>query len=151
MKIKLTPTITDHHFSLLLSADPSKKIVTDYLKRGLCFEKRTYSNELIGVLVLLPTRPETIEIVNIAIDERYQNQRFGQELLEFAIDFSKKEKYRSIEIGTGSTSFGQLYLYQKCGFRMISIDTDFFTHHYDTEIIENRLVLKDMVRLRLDL
>lgn len=150
MKIKPIATITEDHFSLFLSADPSRKIVSDYLQRGFCFEKRTPSNKLIGVLVLLPTRPETIEIVNIAIDEQYQAQGFGKELLEFALGFSKKENYKSVEIGTGSTSFGQLYLYQKCGFRMVSIDTDFFNRHYETEIIENRLILKDMVRLRLD-
>ncbi|MHC5229512.1 GNAT family N-acetyltransferase [Enterococcus sp. LJL99] len=150
MNIKPITTITEDHFSLLLSADPSRKIVTDYLQRGFCFEKRTATNKLIGVLVLLPTRPETIEIVNIAIDEQYQAQGFGKELLEFALRFSKEENYKSVEIGTGSTSFGQLYLYQKCGFRMVSIDTDFFTRHYETDIIENRLILKDMVRLRLD-
>lgn len=150
MNIKLTTTITEQHFSLLLSADPSRKIVTDYVQRGLCFEKRGPSNELIGVLVLLPSRPETIEIVNIAVAEQYQTEGFGKELIEFALRFSKENHYKSVEIGTGSTSFKQLYLYQKCGFRMVSIDTDFFTHHYETELTENRLVLKDMVRLRLN-
>ena len=46
------------------------------------------------------------------------------------------------------TSLGQLYLYQKCGFRVFEFDQDFFTIHYDDEIIENHLILKDMIRLR---
>lgn len=45
----------------------------------------------------------------------------------------------------------QLYLYQKCGFRMTSIDRDFFVRHYAEPIIENGLVLKDMVRLSQDI
>lgn len=49
---------------------------------------------------------------------------------------------------TGTTSFGQLYLYQKCGFRVVGVDQNFFTIHYDKEITENGLVLKDMIRLR---
>ena len=35
------------------------------------------------------------------------------------------------------------------GFRITGIDQDFFVHHYDEEIIENGLILKDMVRLQL--
>ena len=151
MKIKQLFIVTDQHFSLLLTADPSKEIITDYLQRGFCFEKRAVSNELIGLIVLLPTRPDTLEIVNLSINKHYQNQKFGTELIEFAISFAKKKSYKTVEIGTGSTSFQQLYLYQKCGFRMTSIETDFFVHHYENEIIENKLILKDMVRLRLDL
>ena len=103
------------------------------------------------ILVLLPTHPRTLEIVNIAVSEDSRGRGIGQELLHFAIDFAKKEKYDYLEIGTGSTGFQQLYLYQKVGFRMTHIEPDFFIHHYDEPIIENGLPLKDMVRLRLHL
>ena len=56
-------------------------------------------------------------------------------------------QYQTIEIGTGSTSFAQLYLYQKCGFRVVNIDRDFFVDNYDDPIIENKLILRDMIRL----
>lgn len=33
---------------------------------------------------------------------------------------------------------------------MTSIDRDFFLRHYEEEIVENKLILKDMVRLSMD-
>lgn len=142
--------LTDSHYELLLDADPSKKLVDDYTHRGFTYEV-TLDKKLVGTIVLLPTRPETLEIVNIAVEPNFQKQGIGQQMLDFAINYAKKNYYRTLEIGTGSTSIGQLYLYQKVGFRISSIDTDFFIHHYSEEIVENGLVLRDMIRLRLNL
>lgn len=149
MKIEQALNITKKHYDLLLLADPSKKIVDDYLKRGTCF--CVEEKDPIAVMVLLPTRPETLEIMNIAVDEAHQGQGIAQKLLHFASEYAKEKNYKVLEIGTGSTGFQQLYLYQKCGFRMTSIDRDFFLHHYEEEIIENNMVLRDMVRLQMEL
>ncbi|EOI06403.1 hypothetical protein UAY_00454 [Enterococcus moraviensis ATCC BAA-383] len=137
------------HYDLLLSADPDKQLVEDYIKRSVCFDAM-FDGSPVGILALLPTRPETLEIVNIAVSETYQGQGIGEKLLQFALSYAKNSQYKTVEIGTGSTSFGQLYLYQKCGFRMTSIDRDFFIRHYEEEIVENKLILKDMVRLSMD-
>lgn len=142
--------ISTLHYDLLLEADPNKSVVDDYLKRGLIYEKRS-NEQLLGILVLLPTRPKTLEIVNIAVHPDHQNKQLGQEILHFAIDYAKAHSFDTLEIGTGSTSFMQLYLYQKVGFRLTHIDHDFFLIHYSEPIIENNLVLKDMVRLSMSL
>ncbi|MEG0732661.1 MAG: GNAT family N-acetyltransferase [Vagococcus sp.] len=142
--------LSNEHYSLLLDADPSKKLVDDYTYRGFTYEV-LLNETLVGVVVLLPTRPETLEIVNVAVHPNYQKQGIGQKIILFAIGYAKRNNYRSIEIGTGSTSLGQLYLYQKMDFRITGVDTDFFVHHYSEEIMENGLVLKDMIRLRLDI
>lgn len=98
--------------------------------------------------MLIDTRPKTVEIVNIAVDESVQNQGLGEKLLHFALNWAKEQHYSTVEIGTGSTSFAQLYLYQKCGFRVTNIDRNFFVDNYPEPIIENKLVLKDMIRLK---
>lgn len=149
MIIKKLNKIQPIHYDLLLLADPDKQLVENYVVRGLCFEAIS-TGKIVGVLVLLPTRPETLEIINIAVSEKYQGQGIGEKLIQFTLAHAKNLHYKTVEIGTGSTSFGQLYLYQKCGFRMTSIDRDFFLRHYEEKIIENRLVLKDMVRLSID-
>lgn len=138
---------SSRHYDLLLTADPAKQLVDAYLKRSINFEANI-NGVLVGVLILIETRPETIEIVNIAVASTYQNQGIGSRLLNFATNWAKDRHYRVIEIGTGSTSFGQLYVYQKNGFRLVAIDQDFFTRNYAEPIIENKLVLKDMVRSR---
>ncbi|XOK64332.1 GNAT family N-acetyltransferase [Paenibacillus elgii] len=135
---------------LLLLADPSPKLVEEYIQRGQCYVAKT-EELILGVYVLLPTRPETVEIVNIAVDERHQGQGIGKKLVNHAIETARQLGYKTIEIGTGNSSIGQLALYQKCGFRMTWIDRDFFIRHYEEPIYENGMQVIDMVRLSQDL
>ena len=85
--------------------------------------------------------------MNIAVVEERRGRGIGKLLIEEAIKISKKGKYKTIEVGTGNSSAGQLVLYQKCGFRITSIESDFFIIHYDEEIYENGIQCKDMIRL----
>ncbi|WP_217587163.1 GNAT family N-acetyltransferase [Lentibacillus saliphilus] len=135
---------------LLLMADPSEKAIRDYTKRGRCFVLEEDAKTK-GVFVLLPTRPHTIEVVNIAIDAPYQGQGLGKYMLTEAIKTAELEGYQTIEIGTGNSSLGQLALYQKCGFRITGIDIDFFNRYYSEEIYENGIRCCDMIRLSRDL
>lgn len=131
---------------LLLLADPSPKIVKDYISRGECFIAEE-GNQIIGIYVLLPTRPETVELVNVAVDEVHQGKGVGKQLVLDAVNTAKKNGYKTIEMGTGNSSIVQLALYQKCGFRITGVDLDFFTNHYAEEIIENGILCRDMIRL----
>ncbi|CAM5216605.1 Acetyltransferase (GNAT) family protein OS=Ureibacillus acetophenoni OX=614649 GN=SAMN05877842_10698 PE=4 SV=1 [Ureibacillus acetophenoni] len=102
---------------------------------------------MIGVYVLLSTRPETVEIVNVAVAEEYQGKGLGKQLVFDAIQKARASGYKTIEIGTGNSSIPQLALYQKCGFRITGIDHDFFVKHYSDEIYENGIQCRDMIRL----
>ncbi|MFP3919286.1 GNAT family N-acetyltransferase [Lysinibacillus telephonicus] len=135
---------------LLLLADPSRKIVEEYVQRGECFVAEN-EDRIIGVYVLLPTRPETVELVNIAVIETEHGKGIGKQLIMNAIEIAKSKGYKTIEVGTGNSSIGQLALYQKCGFRITSIDIDFFIRHYPEEIFENGIQCRDMIRLSQDL
>ena len=136
-------------FELLLLADPSRNSIDDYLHRGICFICKT--DEIVGVYVLIKTRPNTMELVNIAVKENMQGKGIGKELILHAISMAKKEGTKTLEIGTGNSSLQQLALYQKCGFRITGVDKDFFTRHYDEEIVENGIICRDMIRLSMDL
>jgi ribosomal protein S18 acetylase RimI-like enzyme len=135
---------------LLLKADPSTKLIEEYLNRGECFIAET-KTQIIGVYVLLPTRPSTVEIVNIAVSEQYQGKGIGKLLVLDAIKTAKSKGFKTIEIGTGNSSISQLALYQKCGFRIVGVDIDFFVRHYPIEIEENGIHCRDMIRLSQDL
>ncbi|TVX93710.1 GNAT family N-acetyltransferase [Paenibacillus agilis] len=135
---------------LLLLADPSETIVTEYLQRGQCYVAEI-DRRIVAVYVLLPTRPETMELVNVAVHEDLHGQGIGKHIVNHAIDQARKQGYKTIEIGTGNSSVGQLALYQKCGFRIVGVDIDFFVRHYPEEIIENGIPCRDMIRLAQDL
>ena len=135
---------------LLLLADPSQEIVEEYVNRGECFVAES-EQQIVGVYVLLPTRPEIVELVNVAVEEEQHGRGIGKQLVMDAIEVAKTKGYNTIEIGTGNSSIGQLALYQKCGFRIIGVDMDFFIKHYPEEIFENGIQCRDMVRLSQDL
>jgi ribosomal protein S18 acetylase RimI-like enzyme len=150
MKIKKLNQAEELPIGLLLLADPSEAIVRDYINRGECYVMESKQN-IIGVYVLLSTKPETVELVNLAVAEEYQGKGIGKKLVMNAIHVAKTEGYKTIEIGTGNSSISQLALYQKCGFRMIGIDMDFFTKYYPEKIYENGIQCRDMIRLSQDL
>ncbi|MFG6117119.1 GNAT family N-acetyltransferase [Halobacillus sp. MO56] len=135
---------------LLLEADPSRKLVEEYVQRGDCLVAESDGNT-VGVYVLLPTRPGTVELVNIAIEESYRGKGLGKQLVMDAIRVAKSRGFQTIELGTGNSSVNQLALYQKCGFRIVSVDADFFIRHHEEEIYENGIQCRDMIRLSLDL
>ncbi len=135
---------------LLLLADPSERQLKSYLHRGIIYVAKRLE-DVIGVYVLLETRPSTMEIMNIAVSEKEQGKGIGKQLLQHAIRTAKEQNMHTLEIGTGNSSVSQLTLYQKCGFRIFSIDFDYFSKHYEEEIMENGIVCRDMIRLTMHL
>lgn len=131
---------------LLILADPSRETVKEYIERGECFVAEIDS-QIVGVYVLLPTRPATVELVNVAVIEEKHGRGIGKQLVLDAIRNAKTRDYKIIEIGTGNSSIGQLALYQKCGFRIIGVELNYFVRHYAEDIIENGIQCRDMIRL----
>jgi ribosomal protein S18 acetylase RimI-like enzyme len=150
MEIRKQKKYEQAPMDLLLLADPSRKIVEEYLDRGECYVTET-NEEIVGVYVLLPTRPETVELINVAVAEEKHGKGIGKRLVLDAIKKAKDKGFKTLEVGTGNSSMGQLALYQKCGFRISGIDKDFFIRNYPEEIFENGIQCRDMIRLSLNL
>ncbi|BAD42093.1 GNAT family N-acetyltransferase [Symbiobacterium thermophilum] len=135
---------------LLLMADPSREMVAGYLGRGRCYVGER-AGRVVAVCVLIDTRPYTAELVNVAVAEEERGRGIGKRMVLHAIAVARSLGYRCIELGTGNSSVDQLALYQKCGFRIVGVDPDYFTRHYPEPIYENGIPCRDMLRLRLDL
>jgi ribosomal protein S18 acetylase RimI-like enzyme len=153
VELEIKPLRDGEHFpmELLLLADPSREMVESYVHRGRCFVGRTGDGRTVGVYVLIETRPRTAELVNIAVAEEDQGKGIGTRLVAHAIESARSSGYRTLEVGTGNSSTSQLAFYQKCGFRITGIDTDFFVLHYPDPIYENGIQCRDMIRLALGL
>ncbi|MVO72116.1 GNAT family N-acetyltransferase [Paeniclostridium sordellii] len=150
MKIRKLSKADEIPYKLLYNADPSIESVNDYLDRGDCYI--AYNNdEVLGVYVLIKTRPSILEIVNIAVEESYQGSGIGKKLVASAIDKARELKVKTLEVGTGNSSISQLAFYQKCGFRIVGVDKDFFKKYYKEKIEENGIECIDMIRLSIDL
>lgn len=137
-------------YELLYLADPSKESINDYISRGDLYVAYI-ENEVVGAYVILKTRSLTAEIMNISVKEAYQQKGIGKVLIEHAISTSKNLNIKILEVGTGNSSIYQLAFYQKCGFRIVGVDKDFFKKHYDEKIVENGIECIDMIRMSMDL
>ena len=137
-------------YELLLLADPSMDIINDYIYRGECYVAYI-NNNIVGAYVIVKTRPLTLELVNIAVNVAYQGKGIGKGLIFSAIDTARGQGAKVFEVGTGNSSMYQLAFYQKCGFRIVGIDRNFFKIHYKEIIIENGIECIDMIRLSMDL
>lgn len=148
-----TKKIEDKNFlpwDLLLSADPSRKMVEGYINDSEIYIA-WQGKKVVGEYVLTKLNEDTVELKNIAVDKEFQGKGIGKMLVLDAIKKAKEAGFKKIEVGTGNSSFSQLALYQKCGFRIVGVEKDFFTKNYDQEIIENGIKCVDMIRLAIDL
>lgn len=133
-------------YDLLLLADPSKKLIDEYLKQSDVFVARQ-KGESVGVIVLFPLSLKIVEIKNVAVKPEFQGQGIGSYLIENVIQVALSNSKRSICIGTANSSVGQLLLYQKLGFEITDIKRHFFTTNYAEPIYENGIQAKHMLML----
>lgn len=150
--IMIIPTgqMTPQHLKLYLNADPDEKLVRQYLPRCSPFELRV-DDELVGVILLTPQDKQTVEIKNLSIDPQFQHHGYGMALVKFAKRYARLHSATSLVVGTGSTSVEPLLLYQKCGFRVVDVDRDFFIRNYRLPLYEHGIQLKDMIKLSCDI
>ncbi len=137
-------------YKLLYLADEHREAVADYLNRGECYVA-ALNGETVGEYVLLPTRPLTAELVNVAVAPEWQGQGIGKRLVLDAIERARAAGYVILEVRTGNAGIGQMALYQKCGFEMYAVDVDFITRHYPEPIFENGILCRHMVCMRMHL
>jgi len=135
---------------LLLLSDPSEEVIAEYIHSSIKFIARI-NTKIVGALLLLKTRPKTMEIMNISVYEEYQNQGIGKKLINKAIDYAKESKIRTLEIGTGNPGIIQMMLYQKCGFRIVGVEFDYFRKNHKERIFENGIECRDMIRMNMEL
>jgi N-acetylglutamate synthase-like GNAT family acetyltransferase len=134
---------------LLLEADPSESKVREYLSDSHCYLAEI-SNISLGVYVIRHLNDLYYELMNIAVTPASQNKGIGTKLLNHSIFSAKELGAKRLEVCTGSFGY-QLAFYQRAGFRVCSIDKDFFLIHYDKPIFESGIQLKDMIRLSIEL
>lgn len=133
-------------YKLLLLADPSKELIDQYLAVSTLYIAEE-AGVVYGVYVLTPVDSNIAEIKNISVDESHQGKGIGSLLLRHAQDTAREKGYKTLIIGTGNSSIGQLYLYQKMGFEICGIKKDFFIINYKEPLWENHIQCKHMILL----
>jgi len=137
-------------YHLLLLADPSKEIIDSYLSDSLII-LADFEGTTVGICVLQKKGQGSAEIKNIAVETTHQGKGIATLLLKHIIEKAKLEGLQKINIGTGNSSIGQLYLYQKVGFEIEFVKKNFFKENYPDPIFENGIECKHMIMLSMNL
>ncbi|MFD2177959.1 GNAT family N-acetyltransferase [Veronia pacifica] len=130
---------------LLLEADPCKRKIQGYLDQSQAWVVRE-GEVIIGACLTVQSN-ECIEIMNLSVLPEKQQRGVGRRLLEYVISHLQQQSSLPLVLGTGS--FGhQLAFYQRLGFRLASIERDFFLKHYSEPLIEEGIQHRDMIRMK---
>ncbi len=148
MKIRRWDQEEQLPWNLLLDADPSRREVRKYISRGELWLLED-DRRVLGAMVLMQTRVDVLEIMNIATDASKRSKGLGAALLTKARQRAKQLKLRTLHVGTGNNSFRQLEFYQRFGFRICGVDRDFFVGRYSRPYEHKGVVLRDMVRMEM--
>jgi len=140
IKIKKVKDNKENYLSLLLEADPSEKLVSEYLKNGDLFVL-TNKEETICVAVVIKIDDDTVELKNIATKELYRNKGYGKKMLKYLED-NYKTRFKKMIVGTSENN---IPFYVKLGFdKYEKTIKNFFIDNYDEEIYDGDLKCIDM-------
>jgi ribosomal protein S18 acetylase RimI-like enzyme len=145
--IRLVSENKKQFLDLLLLGDEQESMIDRYLEQGELFA--LYDGDLKSVCVVISIDDLACELKNIATYEKYQEQGYGNALINYLFDYYK-DKYQTMLVGTGDVS-SALSFYKRCGFELSHCIKNFFTDNYDHPMFENGIQLVDMVYLKKNL
>jgi ribosomal protein S18 acetylase RimI-like enzyme len=140
----------DLPFNLLLLADESIEAIEKYIYESEVYvATKSEDTEAVAVFALLKINNNDIEIKNIAVTEELQNRGIGGLLINEIKRIAKIAKFGNVIVGTPDQAVRQINFYEKNGFIKYDLRKDFFIKNYPAPIIENGLMLRDMVMLKM--
>lgn len=145
MDIRSETTNKKRFLPLLLIGDEQEDMIDRYLVRGELYVGSVSGRDM-AVCVVNKTKEDAVEIKNIAVLPSFQRKGYGKKMLQW---IEKRYKGQIIKLGTGEVP-STMNFYKACGFSFSHRIPDFFTEHYDHEIREDGIVLRDMVCFQKD-
>jgi ribosomal protein S18 acetylase RimI-like enzyme len=141
------------YLPLFRLADDSVEQVAGYYQSGTLFALDAPDGMPIGIVLALDELGDAVELKAVAVDESLHGQGVGTRMLLSALRQLQARGVRRVVVGTSSAGIGQLAYYQKAGFRLASIERDFFTaaRGYADDLQENGIPVRDMVWMDLEL
>ncbi len=142
----------DYPYELLLQADETREGIDQYLFDSDVYVARLSGHdEPVGVMCLLRVDANTVELMNIAVDEPFRGKGIGGVMIEKAVRIAAEQGYREMTLGTGTEDCApaQIRFYERNGFRKSYLRENYFIEKYpDTPIIENGVQLRHMQVLK---
>ena len=96
-----------------------------------------YNNKIVGVVSLI-NQKSFYELSKMAVSPKYQGLKIGQKLMDFCIDFARKQEWKSITLYSHRSLVPAINLYKKMGFVEIPVEEN---SHYERSDIKMLLEL----------
>jgi N-acetylglutamate synthase-like GNAT family acetyltransferase len=128
-------------------ADDLRPEIRKYLRRGELW-LASHKGKIVACMVLLETRIDVVEIMNIAVIPELRSKGIGTQLLKFARRRAKQLGAHRLEVGTDNGGLNRIQFYQRFGFRIFGADVDYFVHRFGGKVYRrNGIALRDMIRM----
>lgn len=132
------------YLDLLLIADEQIDMIRKYIHRGKMYILE--DDGIKGECVVTDENFGILEIKNLAVYPRFQNQGYGRKIIDMIAE-KYRGQYKFLQVGTGD-SLLTIPFYFKCGFEFSHRVKNFFVDNYDHEIYECGIKLVDMIILK---
>jgi GNAT superfamily N-acetyltransferase len=133
--------------ALFEEAEDSPAALDAYIASGVVLIARA-GDDILGHLQLADG-----EILNMAVVSGHRGRGIGRALVEHAIELVRGEDREAITVATATADIGNLRFYQRCGFRLRSVERDAFTIEggYPADLESDGIPVRDRVWLDLEL
>jgi GNAT superfamily N-acetyltransferase len=133
--------------ALFEEAEDSPAALDAYIGSGVVLVARA-GDDILGHLQLVDG-----EILNMAVASDHRGAGIGRALVEHAIELARAEGRATIMVATATADVGNLRFYQRCGFRLRSVERDAFTTErgYPAGLESDGIPVRDRVWLDADI
>tara|TARA_R110002051_G_scaffold128566_1_gene202283 strand:+ start:315 stop:797 length:483 start_codon:yes stop_codon:yes gene_type:complete len=93
-----------------------------------------YKHEIVGVVALI-NQKIFFELSKMAVSPKYQGLKIGRKLMDYCVDFSKNQQWKSITLYSHRSLVPAINLYQKIGFKEISVEKNVHYKRADIKML----------------
>ena len=90
------------------------------------------NNKIVGVVALI-NQKTFFELSKMAVSPKYQGLKIGQQLMDFCINFAKKQQWKSVTLYSHRSLKAAINLYNKVGFKEVELEAN---SHYERSDIK---------------
>jgi len=138
-------------FRLLLLADEEEEIRKYIYNSSVYTLYYKQQQDPIAVIAISRVNESVIEIKNIGVWESFRNNGIGSLLINYVKEIAYKENYTEIIVGTADSGINQIRFYERNGFVKYAVKKNYFIDNYSRPIVDDGVLLKDMVMLKIKL
>ena len=78
---------------------------------------------IVGTVALMPTKESKVfELTKMAVSPEHRGHKIGQQLMQYCVDFSKENKFKSLILYSNTKLENAIYIYRKYGFVEIPVE-----------------------------